>query len=223
MDDVLLILIFAVQVLILTAIIIISILIFPKINNLSTSASIVLPSAQSIVPSAQSIVPSAQSIVPSAQFIIPSAQSAGYNNNQPRSLGLNKEVIHLSVHMPPNSLFDYQGSELYRLSLSNVKLSGNLQASDAPFWITQGYVCFQDGSGLNYHFGPYLVRLLYQSHQFFLYVPISYIQEWLSKNFIIIQDKKYATVTDLIISAGCELSSNTVIPQSAFNLIKENY
>jgi hypothetical protein len=99
---------------------------------------------------------------------------------------------------------DYQGQDLYRLLLTTVKMSHSLDINYQTSWITQGYCSFENNQGMDYHFGTYLIRLLYETGHIYLYVPVSYIQEWLSKEFIRIENQKYLFNFALFVSAGME-------------------
>ena len=115
----------------------------------------------------------------------------------------------MSAHNQRMDKFDFH-QESYWMTLKNVKLSSSLTDNfvNNQTMISQGYICFLNAPGMVYHFSPLLIHCWYiGNNTFFIKVPISYIQEWLIKDFIGVMDNKYVLKHDFLVSGGIECSS----------------
>ena len=71
--------------------------------------------------------------------------------------------------------------------------------------ITKGYCTFKNEGSYDYQFGKNLVKAVYHDNNtIYLVVPVSYMQDWVSKRLIVAKDNCYVLGYDLIISGGIE-------------------
>ena len=103
------------------------------------------------------------------------------------------------------------------LPLSNIKLSSNEYDIEAFSVITTGYCNFLSETSYDYNFGKNLVKAVYHNKStIYLVVPISYMQDWLGKRLVSVNDNHYVLAYDLMVSAGIKSKSsefnNDLIP-----------
>jgi hypothetical protein len=115
------------------------------------------------------------------------------------------DVYHFHAKNLKGSKFLYDGN-FYVLPLEDIQLSNNdtKQLIDPFSVITNGYCTFKQDTH-DYQFGKNLVKAVYHDNKkIYLVVPVSYMQDWVSKRLIAVKDNHYVLGHDLIVSGGIE-------------------
>ena len=107
----------------------------------------------------------------------------------------------------------YDGN-YYVLPLQNIELSTqDVESQLEPYSvITTGYVTFESESSYDYNFGKNLVKAVYHDKDtVYLVVPVSYMQDWVSKRLLNVIDNHYVLNNDLIVSGGIQSKHEEVV------------
>ncbi len=112
----------------------------------------------------------------------------------------------------------------YVLPLKNIQLSSENNTIEPNTLIINGYCEFKKENTDNYNFGKNLVKAVFiNSDTIYLLVPVSYMQEWIGKQFILVNDNHYSLAYDLNISGGIIAIDRDTIPSDEdFSMEKNN-
>jgi len=115
-------------------------------------------------------------------------------------------VYHFHAKNTKGDKFLYDGT-YYVLPLGGIQLSSDdIGNYVEPYsLVTNGYCTFKNDSSYDYQFGKNLVKAVFHDkNTIYLVAPVSYMQDWVSKRLVSVQDNHYVLDHDLIISGGIQ-------------------